>query len=215
MVDEAQDLTTAQLALVLRMLKNPDRFMLCGDSNQIVHPNFFSWSQVKTLFWRDPQLAERQELRALTANFRNGLETTRLANALLKIKHRRFGSIDRESNFLVEAMGGEPGTAVLLADKDSAKRDKAAAREYFSTPLLFSVHEAKGLEYENVVLYRFVSNNRTEYAEIAAGVTRQDLQTDTLDYRRARDKGDKSLEIYKFFVNALYVPLACIRTFLD
>ncbi len=205
----------------------PDRFMLCGDSNQIVHPNFFSWSQVKTLFWRDPQLAERQELRALAANFRNGLKTTRLANALLKIKHRRFGSIDRESNFLVEAVGGEPGTTVLLADEDSAKRDldrktgrstefavlvlrdedKASAREYFSTPLLFSVHEAKGLEYENVVLYRFVSNNRAEYAEIAAGVTRQDLQTDTLDYRRARDKGDKSLEIYKFFVNALYVAL--------
>ncbi len=109
MVDEVQDLTTAQLALVLKTLKNPERFMLCGDSNQIVHPNFFSWSQVKTLFWHDPQLAERQELRVLTANFRNGPQTTRLANTLLKIKHRRFGSIDRESNFLVEAVGGEPG----------------------------------------------------------------------------------------------------------
>lgn len=227
MVDEVQDLTTVQLALVLRTLKKTDHFMLCGDSNQIVHPNFFSWGQVKALFWSDPQLAERQEMRVLTANFRNGPQTTRLANALLKVKHRRFGSIDRESNFLVEAVGGEPGTVALLADKDSTKReldrktrhstqfavlvlrdeDKAAAREYFSTPLLFSVHEAKGLEYENVVLYRFVSNNRGEYAEIAAGVTRQDLETDTLDYRRARDKSDKSLEVYKFFVNALYVAL--------
>lgn len=227
LVDEVQDLTTAQLALVLRTLKEPDRFMLCGDSNQIVHPNFFSWSQVKTLFWRDPQLAERQELRVLTANFRNGPQTTRLANALLKIKHRRFGSIDRESNFLVEAASGEPGTAALLADDDSIKRDldrktrhstqfavlvlrdedKAAARQYFSTPLLFSVHEAKGLEYENVVLYRFVSGHRAEYAEITAGVTGQDLETDTLDYRRGRDKSDKSLEVYKFFVNALYVAL--------
>ncbi len=85
--------------------------------------------------------------------------------------------------------------------------DKAAAREYFSTPLLFSIHEAKGLEYENIVLYRFVSGHRREFAEIAAGVTQQDLATDTLDYRRARDKSDKSLEVYKFFVNALYVAL--------
>jgi hypothetical protein len=227
MVDEVQDLTTAQLALVLKTLKTPDRFMLCGDSNQIVHPNFFSWSQVKSLFWRDPALAERQELRVLTANFRNGPETTRLANTLLKIKHRRFGSIDRESNFLVETVGGEPGKATLVADKDAAKReldrrirqstqfavlvmrdeDKAAAREYFSTPLLFSIHEAKGLEYENIVLYRFVSGHRREFAEIAAGVTQQDLETDTLDYHRARDKSDKSLEVYKFFVNALYVAL--------
>ena len=227
MVDEVQDLTAAQLALILKTLKTPDRFMLCGDSNQIVHPNFFSWSQVKTLFWRDPQLAQRQEPHVLTANFRNGPTTTRLANTLLKIKQRRLGSIDRESNFLVESVGGEPDTATLLTDEDGAKReldrrirhstqfavlvmrdeDKAAARQYFSTPLLFSVQEAKGLEYENIVLYRFVSGYRREFTEIASGVTRQDLEANTLDYRRARDKSDKSLEVYKFFVNALYVAL--------
>jgi hypothetical protein len=227
MVDEVQDLTTAQLALVLKTLKEPDRFMLCGDSNQIVHPNFFSWSQVKMLFWRDPQLADRQELRVLTANFRNGPETTGLANTLLKIKHQRFGSIDRESNFLVETVGAEAGEAVLLADKDPAKReldrqirqstqfavlvmrdeDKAAAREYFSTPLLFSIHEAKGLEYENIVLYRFVSDHRREFAEICQGVTADELAGEALEYRRARDKSDKSLEVYKFYTNALYVAL--------
>lgn len=227
MVDEVQDLTTAQLALVLKTLKTPDRFMLCGDSNQIVHPNFFSWSQIKSLFWRDPALAERQELSILTANFRNGAQITRLANALLKIKHRRFGSIDRESNFLVDSVGGEPGQTTMLSDKDATKReldrkirhstqfavlvmrdeDKVAAREYFSTPLLFSIHEAKGLEYENIVLYRFVSGHRREFTEITAGVARQDLETETLDYSRARDKSDKSLEVYKFFVNALYVAL--------
>jgi hypothetical protein len=226
-VDEVQDLTTAQLAVVLAALKTPDRFLLCGDSNQIVHPNFFSWSQVKTLFWREPALAERQQLRVLAANFRNGPETTQLANTLLRIKHRRFGSIDRESNFLVDAVGGEPGTVGLLRDEDAAKReldrrtrhstefavlvlheeDKVAAREFFSTPLLFSIQEAKGLEYENIVLYRFVSGHRREYADIAAGVTPEDLAGDTLEYRRAGDKADKSLEIYKFFVNALYVAL--------
>ena len=226
-IDEVQDLTTAQLAVALRTLKEPDQFLLCGDSNQIVHPNFFSWSQVKTLFWRDPQLAERQELRVLRANFRNGSETTRVANLLLKIKHRRFGSIDRESNFLVDALRDEPGSVQLLADQAAAKReldakirqstqfavlvmrdeDKPAAREHFSTPLLFSIHEAKGLEYDNIVLYRFVSGYRRDFAEIAEGVAQADLQTDSLDYRRARDKSDKSLEVYKFFVNALYVAL--------
>ena len=55
-VDEVQDITTVQLALVLRTLKRPGHFLLCGDSNQIVHPNFFSWSQVKSLFWSDPRL---------------------------------------------------------------------------------------------------------------------------------------------------------------
>ncbi|OFZ98643.1 MAG: hypothetical protein A3H35_09715 [Betaproteobacteria bacterium RIFCSPLOWO2_02_FULL_62_17] len=226
-IDEVQDITTIQLALVLATLRNPGHFLLCGDSNQIVHPNFFSWGQVKSLFWKEPQLAERQELRILTANFRNGLEATRIANQLLKIKQRRFGSIDRESNFLVQAVGGEFGQVALMPDKDAAKReldrktrqstqfavlvmrdeDKAEARKYFATPLLFSIHEAKGLEYENIVLYRFVSDHRAEFSEIAQGVAIADLAVEELDYRRAKDKSDKSLEVYKFFVNALYVAL--------
>jgi len=166
-VDEVQDMTPVQLALVLRTLRQSGQFLLCGDSNQIVHPNFFSWAQVKTLFWNDPALAQRQSLQVLSANFRNGQRVTALANTLLKIKHHRFGSIDRESNYLVQAVGADAGTVTLLSDKDAATRrldqqtrqstrfavlvmrdeDKAQARQDFATPLLFSIHEAKGLEY--------------------------------------------------------------------
>ena len=226
-IDEVQDLTIAQLSLVLKTLKMPGHFLLCGDSNQIVHPNFFSWSQVKTLFWNDPKLAGRQQLSVLTANFRNGTEATRISNQLLKIKHQRFGSIDRESNFLVKAVGGEPGQVHLMTDKEAVKRDldkktrqstrfavlvmrdedKLEARKFFATPLLFSIHEAKGLEYENIVLFKFVSGNRAEFNEIVDGVFRDDLSVDTLEYNRAKDKNDKSLEVYKFFVNAIYVAL--------
>lgn len=226
-IDEAQDMTNAQLALVLATLKQPDRFLLCGDSNQIVHPNFFSWSKVKSLFWRDEAIAVRQELKVLRANFRNGREATRVANTLLKIKHCRFGSIDRESNFLVEAVAGESGTVAVLSDTKSVtddldrktrqstqfavlvmhEEDKAEARAHFQTPLIFSIHEAKGLEYENIIVYRFVSSNRARFAEIVEGVGAADLDGDELDYRRARDKSDKSLEVYKFYVNALYVAL--------
>ena len=226
-VDEVQDLTVVQLALVLHALNKPGQFLLCGDSNQIVHPNFFSWSKVKSLFWHDPELAERQQLQVLRSNFRNGTQVTRVANTLLKIKHRRFGSIDRESNFLVEAVNEEAGTVSLLADDEGARRalnaqtrrsthfavlvlrdeDKAAARSQFDTPLIFSVHEAKGLEYDSIVLFRFVSDNRGPFNEIAQGVSAADLLIDDLAYRRAKDKSDKSLEIYKFYVNALYVAL--------
>ena len=226
-IDEVQDLTIAQLSLVLKTLKKPGHFLLCGDSNQIVHPNFFSWSQVKTLFWNDPKLAGQQQLSVLTANFRNGTEATRISNQLLKIKHQRFGSIDRESNFLVQAVGGEPGQVLLMTDKEAVKRDldkktrqstrfavlvmrdedKLEARKYFATPLLFSIHEAKGLEYENIVLFKFVSGNRAEFNEIVDGVVKDDLSVETLEYNRAKDKNDKSLEVYKFFVNAIYVAL--------
>jgi hypothetical protein len=226
-VDEVQDLTVAQLALALKTLRRPGHFLLCGDSNQIVHPNFFSWARVKSLFWQDPDLAGRQRLHVLRANFRNGRETTRVANTLLKVKHARFGSIDRESNFLVEAVAGDAGRVTLLADREAVKRelnaktrgstafavlvlrdeDKVEARRFFQTPLLFAIHEAKGLEYESVVLFRFVSDHRAEFSEIAAGVSAGDLAGDAIEYRRGRDKADKSLEVYKFYVNALYVAL--------
>ena len=85
--------------------------------------------------------------------------------------------------------------------------DKIEARKHFTTPLLFSIHEAKGLEYENIVLYRFVSDHRTEFNEITNGVAAETLTAGELDYRRAKDKTDKSLEVYKFYVNALYVAL--------
>lgn len=226
-VDEIQDLTNVQLALILRTLKHPGQFLLCGDANQIVHPNFFSWSAVKSLFWGDPALAERQTLSVLRMNFRNAPEITRVANSLLKIKHARFGSIDRESNFLVEPVARAAGVVEVLSDKNSLKRDldektrastevavlvlrdedKAEARKFFRTPLLFSVHEAKGLEYPTVVLYNLISKNRTTFQDICESVTPEDLLPQELQYRRAKDKTDKSLEIYKFYVNALYVAL--------
>ncbi len=228
-IDEVQDLTGIQLALVLACLKAPSQFLLCGDSNQIVHPNFFSWAAVRSLFWQGlaGDAAQRQQLQVLQANFRNTRLVTELANTLLKIKQARFGSIDRESNFLVHSASGEPGEVTLVAARDAALKqldaatrasvrhavivlrdeDKAAARAHFRTPLVFSVHEAKGLEYAHVVLLGIVSGQRAAYAELCDGVTLQDLERDELDYRRARDKTDKSLELYKFYVNALYVAM--------
>jgi len=226
-IDEVQDLTNVQLALVLRSLKHAGQFLLCGDSNQIVHPNFFSWSALKSLFWRDSALAQKQPLSVLSVNYRNAQAITRVANRLLKIKHARFGSIDRESNHLVDAASGIEGQVRLLADKDAITReldartrgsvqfavlvlrdeDKAEARRVFRTPLVFSVHEAKGLEYPNIILYRFISGQRQAYAELCEGVDATALERDELTYRRAKDKHDRSLELWKFYVNALYVAL--------
>jgi hypothetical protein len=228
-IDEVQDLTPVQLSLVLALLKAPGQFILCGDSHQIVHPNFFSWAALKSLFWQGlaGDAAQRQPLKLLQANFRNTRAVTELANRLLKVKQARFGSVDRESNFLVRSTSAVAGEVRLLDAKDKTlvqldaatrqsvrhavivlrDEDKPAAREAFHTPLVFSVHEAKGLEYPHVLLFRLVSSQRQAYAEVCEGVSDVDLQGDELEFRRARDKADKSLELYKFQVNALYVAM--------
>lgn len=227
-VDEVQDVTTVQLYLLLKMLRTSGAFLLSGDSNQIVHPNFFSWSGVKSLFFREQDLTgDGEVIRVLHANYRNAPVVTAVANRILKLKHARFGSVDRESNYLVESVGAERGHLRLLDDDDRVKREidartanstryavivmhpeqKTEAKRYFATPLVFSIQEAKGLEYENVILYNFVAGETRAFHDIAGGVDPAALENGTLSYARGRDKTDKSLEIYKFFINALYVAV--------
>lgn len=223
-VDEVQDLTNIQLYLILKSLKNPSAFILCGDSNQIVHPNFFSWTNVKSLFYKTDVVG--QDIHILKTNYRNSPEVTHLANTLLKIKHLRFGSIDRESTYLVNSISSKSGEVVYLEDTPKIKQDlnqktknstqyavlvmnnadKAEARKLFQTPLLFSIQEAKGLEYENIILVNFISQNATAFREICNGVAKSEIdETEELAYNRAKDKTDKSLDVYKFYVNSLYV----------
>ena len=226
-VDEVQDLTNAQLALVLAALKRPGNFVLAGDANQIVHPNYFSWASVKSLFWRGVGEVKDRQVQMLTASYRNSAEVTAVANDILRLKNLRFGSIDKESNQLMVAIGGARGTVASFAAGSKAVQDlnertrrstqaavivlrdehKAEARRHFKTPLLFSIREVKGLEYETIILYRMVAAERQIYADLAGGVTQGQLAIDELAYRRARDKSDKSLELTKFFVNALYVAV--------
>jgi hypothetical protein len=227
-VDEVQDLTNIQLQLILALLRDPRAFILSGDSNQIVHPNFFSWSKLKTFFYQQEATGAPADLiRILHTNYRNTPEVTELANRILKLKHARFGSIDRESNYLVHSTTERRGTVLLLRDREALRREldaktrqstrfavivmhpeqKAAAHEHFSTPLVFSIQEAKGLEYENIILYNFTSGDKERFDAITSGVNAADVANATLAYGRARDKGDKSLEIYKFHINALYVAV--------
>ena len=227
-VDEVQDLTTVQLQLILKSLRTPQNFILCGDANQIVHPNFFSWSKLKSFFYKQEDLKAPAELiRILSSNYRNSAHVTEVANRILKLKTARFGSVDRESHYLVRSNAGTPGAVLLLPHSETLLRElnqktrlstrfavvvmhpdqKAAAKTHFQTPLVFSVQEAKGLEYDNVILYNFASADEERFRDIARGVDAEDLKEAELRYGRAKDKSDRSLEIYKFYINALYVAV--------
>jgi len=224
-IDEVQDITNIQLMLILRSLNNPANFVLCGDSNQIVHPNFFSWAQIKTLFYK--QDLKANIIRVLATNYRNTPEVTKIANQLLLIKNARFGSIDKESTYLVKPNSKHTGEVEFLENTPKIKtelnqktrqstrfavlvlrnEDKAAARAFFQTPLLFSIQEAKGLEYENIILFNAISGYDKEFRELTNGVTAADLLEENIKFSRAKDKADKSLDEYKFYVNSLYVGI--------
>jgi len=221
-VDEVQDITIVQLKLILSALHNKMNFILSGDSNQIVHPNFFSWAKIKTMFF--DEALNFFQLRILQNNYRNSQQIIGLSNTLLKIKNARFGSIDKESNYLIDTVSDTVGEVYLHGDNDKVKKelnaktqnsakfavlvlnneDKKNAQQFFKTPLLFSIQEAKGLEYENIILFNLVSGNEREFDEITRGIDASILK-DNIKYARGSDKEDKDLEVYKFFINSLYV----------
>jgi Viral (Superfamily 1) RNA helicase len=225
MVDEVQDITNIQLKCILQSLNKPQNFILTGDSNQIVHPNFFSWSKVKSYFHASNNTAK--SIQVLQTNYRNSKQVVDLSNNLLKIKNTRFGSIDRESNYLITTNNTTTGNVVLYNDDDKKKNElnkrtqhstqfavivtdnilKEEAKKYFKTPLVFSVQEAKGLEYENVILVNFISNHTAEFKEIINGVSTEDLLQQELAYSRSANKNDKDAEIYKFYINSFYVAI--------
>ena len=224
-VDEVQDLTGVQLNALMKSLNTPGNFILTGDSNQIVHPNFFSWSKIKSYFYKQGQVDGQIQL--LQTNYRNSKQVVNLSNKLLKIKNTRFGSIDKESNYLINTISDQKGEVVLLDNEGKIKNDlnnktqnsthyavivsdnqyKEEARKYFKTPLVFSVQEAKGLEYENVILINFISSHPAAFNEIINGVKPEDLNIETLHYSRAANKEDKDGEVYKFFINSFYVAI--------
>mgnify|MGYP003401627704 FL=1 len=224
-VDEVQDFTNSQLFFVLKSLKKQGQFLLCGDANQIIHPNFFSWSKLKSFFYTENNFIEDKITKILTANYRNTPEVTELANRVLKFKNYYFGSVDKESHYLIKSTSDKHGVVSCLQDKIDIIKEvnvktakstnyamlvlhehhKDKAKELFKSPLIFTVQEAKGLEYDNIIVYNFVSDEKN-YIDITKGTDRSFLEAD-FKYARAKDKSDKSLEIYKFYINALYVAI--------
>ncbi len=224
-VDEVQDITNIQLKSILQSLTHKTNFILTGDSNQIVHPNFFSWSKVKSYFYLSGDSGS--QVKILQTNYRNSLQVVDLSNRLLKIKNNRFGSIDKESNYLINTISDHKGEVLLYPDDEKRKNElnrrteeskdfavivpdaiyKEEVAKYFKTPLIFSIQEAKGLEYENVILANFISNHEEEFKEIINGVTIESLAQEELHYSRASNKHDKDAEIYKFYINSFYVAI--------
>ncbi|MCP3670804.1 MAG: hypothetical protein GY814_10295 [Gammaproteobacteria bacterium] len=117
---EMQDLTNIQMQLILKSLRDPADFILCGDSNQVVHPNFISWSKIKSFFYKQEGSASQTDLtRILNTNYRNSPQVTEVANLILKIKSTHFDSIDKESSYLVKSNAHNTWEVILLRDEEA------------------------------------------------------------------------------------------------
>jgi len=179
-VDEVQDLTTYHVQMLLEMSENPYGLFLTGDAQQTIHPSRFEWKRVKTqLYHHKSKLNEKHQyfgevsesVEEVGKNFRSPRSIVDLGNAIADWRNRML----KEENTKLEAVREadpichiEPASASTWTDNKKFSHRlmvivpsdelKAEAQDEFGKGRVFSVHEAKGLEADFVILWRFFSD---------------------------------------------------------
>ena len=167
--DEVQDLSDIHLALLFRIVRSCRNLLLAGDVKQIINPSGFRWEEVKEKFF---ERGERvPEVTSLNLNFRCVGSIVQLANALLDLKQRLVGLSHAEQRerwkfsgkppFLVRGVPEDEllrtiaitgaGQVILVRTATEGERLK----RLLGTELVFTIHEAKGLEFDAVCLWHF------------------------------------------------------------
>ncbi len=175
--DEVQDLTELEVAFVLSLCSRPDLsgLLLTGDTQQIVNPSGFRWAEVKRLASKAAHAKAAPPVARLRRNLRSVRPLVELANTLLLLRREVFGRTEEddpeeaviEGPVPIEVAGAEeevlgaiagfgPRCAVLTLDDDETER----LRKRLGTSRVFHVREAKGLEFETVVLWRLLTPDR-------------------------------------------------------
>ncbi|HEV7508636.1 MAG TPA: UvrD-helicase domain-containing protein [Thermoanaerobaculia bacterium] len=175
--DEVQDLTELEVAFVLSLCAREDLsgLLLTGDTQQIVNPSGFRWAEVKRLASKAAHAKAAPPVARLRRNLRSVRPLVELANTLLLLRREVYGRTEEddpeeaviEGPVPIEVAGGEeevlgaiagfgPRCAVLTLDDEETER----LRQRLGTSRVFHVREAKGLEFETVVLWRLLTPDR-------------------------------------------------------
>jgi tetratricopeptide (TPR) repeat protein len=175
--DEVQDLTELEVAFVLSLSARRDLagVVLTGDTQQIVNPSGFRWAEARRLAARASQAKIAPPVLRLRKNLRSAGPVVELANRLLLLRREVFGRTEEddpeeatlagplpievpagEEEVLAAIEGFGPRCAVLTLDDPEAER----LRLRLGTSRVFHVREAKGLEFETVVLWKLLGPDR-------------------------------------------------------
>jgi len=174
--DEAQDLAEIQVELLLRLVPGRwlDGLLLAGDPQQVINPSGFRWAEARSRI-RD-RFVDRgrpaPDLTMLTRNFRSVRGLVDLANEVLAFKRDRTGRSEGDETERSEVAGGAP--ILVVGDEDTLAdairgfgprcavvagspdiRDRLQAA--LGTTRVFTVPEAKGLEFDVAILWGVVA----------------------------------------------------------
>jgi tetratricopeptide (TPR) repeat protein len=167
--DEVQDFTELQLEFLMHLVTRKGSLFFAGDIHQIISPSGFRWGDLTTRFYEHGRSQPIQEI--FTFNFRSIGSLVNLANQVLQLRYRLLNESSPYKNAQAIDTYGEltrlvvasskhlesvletlhPGDAILV--RTNVQRDHL--RDIFKSTLVFTIQEAKGLEFDTVFLVDF------------------------------------------------------------
>ncbi|RKX73292.1 MAG: hypothetical protein DRP87_19175, partial [Spirochaetes bacterium] len=173
--DEVQDFSDIQMDLIFRLAADYRNIVFTGDIKQIINPSGFRWEEVKNRFYE--RGIEVPDLYNLNLNFRCVGNIVRLSNALLDLKGDLIGlgsgeyredwkfggrppflfyGIEEEEMLEKVHLSGA-GQIIIVRDRKEQNRLKSK----LETELVFTINEAKGLEFDTVCLWKFAAERKS------------------------------------------------------
>lgn len=172
-IDEVQDFSEVEIASLLTLGKSGCHCILAGDIRQCITPNYFDFKRIRNLFYE--QKLDYSEV-YLNQSFRNSTpimklmnRVTELRNAFIKPLPKPFQNCDTsdihgaepvvifsdnvEARKLLEYVGARADSAIIVPNEGI----KSELKSFDEWGRVFTISEIKGLQYENVICYKFSS----------------------------------------------------------
>jgi len=177
--DEVQDLSPIEIKLLILLLKdnNINNIFITGDAAQVINPSGFTWRNLKGLLGRVARRTGIKDQIFLKRNFRCSKEIVNIVNKTLEIREhilQDIGEKNKQVSFketgvlpmllkenpleILKKEISNPQTRMILVKNNKEKQKlEAFFKDAWTTrqATILRVEEAKGLEWDSVLLYNF------------------------------------------------------------
>lgn len=189
LVDEVQDLSEMQIYMLVSLVRYKDNVFLSGDVSQVINPTFFHKGRIGLMLRNRKNIPwDRDNVLTLNENYRNSQSIVEIANKIVDIRQTILGTytddiveisrrlesseglpayIDTSETQLYEALSSWKNAVkvAIIVSSDESKKAliKKMNLKKEETYHIFTVQEAKGQEFDKVVIYNILSDFSDEW----------------------------------------------------
>lgn len=219
LIDEVQDLSEMQIYMLIDLVKNPQFVFLSGDVSQVINPTFFQKGRIGLILRNRKKLPwDRDNVMTLDENYRNSLSVVDVSNKIVEIRQDILGTytediieiskqienseglpvfIDSDEEQFLEAITSWQNAVrvaiIVSSDESKALLIKKMNLKRDETYNIYTVQEAKGQEFDKVIIYNIISDHQEMW-----------------DLIMRSNKKDSSIH-FQYYFNLLYVAVTRAR----